>query len=149
MAPRDPRLEALMNHRVIHRYNPELGPGKVRIVEDRTLVVEFPRTGTVLRLAMDSETYLFQVTENNKLQNIIFNDTEKLSVCNVDEKGIDEMSSHKNSILTFKPNVFVKTLTEAMLHSKHPLVILSNDSKFQGVITKKNLLNAVLKRFDQ
>ncbi|MBD3867514.1 MAG: DEAD/DEAH box helicase family protein [Acidobacteria bacterium] len=56
MAPRDPRLEALMNHRVIHRYNPELGPGKVRIVEDRTLVVEFPRTGTVLRLAMDSET---------------------------------------------------------------------------------------------
>jgi glycine betaine/proline transport system ATP-binding protein len=100
-------------------------------------------------LSEDDKTYLFQVTENNKLQNIIFNDTEKLSVCNVDEKGIDEMSSHKNSILTFKPNVFVKTLTEAMLHSKHPLVILSNDSRFQGVITKKNLLNAVLKRFDQ
>ena len=56
MTPLDPRLEALMKHRVIHRYNPELGPGKVRIVEDRTLVVEFPRTGAVLRLAMDSET---------------------------------------------------------------------------------------------
>ncbi len=55
MTPRDPGLDDLMNHRVIHRYNPELGPGKVRIVEDRTLVVEFPKTGTVLRLAMDSE----------------------------------------------------------------------------------------------
>ena len=56
MTPGDPRLDDLMNHRVIHRYNPELGPGKVRIVEDRTLVVEFPKTGTVLRLAMDSGT---------------------------------------------------------------------------------------------
>ncbi len=55
MSPGDSWLKDLMNHRVIHRYNPELGPGKVRIVEDRTMVVEFPRTGTVLRLTMDSE----------------------------------------------------------------------------------------------
>jgi glycine betaine/proline transport system ATP-binding protein len=100
-------------------------------------------------LSEDDKTYLFQVTENNQLQNIIFNDIESLTICNVDEKGIDESSSHKNNILTFKPNVSVKKLTEAMLHSNHPLVILSNDGKFEGLITKKNLLNAVLKRFDQ
>ena len=34
-----------------HRFNPELGIGRVSAIEGRTLVVEFPRTGTTLRLA--------------------------------------------------------------------------------------------------
>jgi hypothetical protein len=37
--------------RLTHRFNPGLGPGLVVSVEGRTLVVEFPRTGTLLRLA--------------------------------------------------------------------------------------------------
>ena len=34
-----------------HRFNPELGIGRVAAVEARTLVIDFPRSGTTLRLA--------------------------------------------------------------------------------------------------
>ncbi len=40
--------------RLTHRHNPGLGPGIVRAVEGRSLVVEFPRSATVLRLAADA-----------------------------------------------------------------------------------------------
>ena len=38
-----------------HRFNPELGIGRVTTLEDRALVVEFPRTGTTLRLAAGAD----------------------------------------------------------------------------------------------
>ena len=38
-----------------HRFNPDLGIGRVTALEGRTLVVEFPRTGTTLRLAAGSD----------------------------------------------------------------------------------------------
>jgi len=41
--------------RLIHRFNPELGPGLVREVAGRTVEVEFPKDGTVLRLAAASD----------------------------------------------------------------------------------------------
>ncbi len=56
MSRQRPDPESLLHHRVIHRYNRELGPGKVRIIEDRTIVVEFPKTGAILRLAVDSNS---------------------------------------------------------------------------------------------
>src|SRR3954469_8955188 len=34
-----------------HRFNPDLGIGRIKAVEHRALVVEFPRSGTTLRLA--------------------------------------------------------------------------------------------------
>ncbi len=37
--------------RLVHRLNPALGPGRVTAIEGRMLVVEFPRSATVLRLA--------------------------------------------------------------------------------------------------
>jgi ATP-dependent helicase HepA len=37
--------------RLVHRFNPGLGPGRVVAVDGRTLVVEFPRGGATLRLA--------------------------------------------------------------------------------------------------
>ena len=37
--------------RLTHRHNPGLGPGVVRAIDGRTLVVEFPRSQTTLRLA--------------------------------------------------------------------------------------------------
>ena len=40
--------------RLTHRHNPGLGPGLVRAIEGRMLVVEFPRAGTTLRLAADA-----------------------------------------------------------------------------------------------
>jgi hypothetical protein len=39
-----------------HRFNPELGVGRVTAIDGRTLVVEFPRTGTTLRLAANADT---------------------------------------------------------------------------------------------
>ena len=41
--------------RLIHRFNPDLGPGLVVTVEHRTVVVRFPETDTVLRLAADAD----------------------------------------------------------------------------------------------
>lgn len=40
--------------RLTHHDNPELGPGRVVRVEERSLLVEFPRAGRQLRLAADS-----------------------------------------------------------------------------------------------
>ena len=39
-----------------HRFNPELGIGRVTAVDGRTLVVEFPRAKTTLRLAAGADT---------------------------------------------------------------------------------------------
>jgi ATP-dependent helicase HepA len=41
--------------RLTHRHNPELGLGRVVAVEARAVVVEFPRSGTRLRLAQASD----------------------------------------------------------------------------------------------
>jgi ATP-dependent helicase HepA len=38
-----------------HRFNPELGIGRVTGLEARTLLVEFPRSGTTLRLAANTD----------------------------------------------------------------------------------------------
>ncbi len=38
-----------------HRFNPDLGVGLVVSVEARAVAVEFPRGGTTLRMAIDSE----------------------------------------------------------------------------------------------
>jgi ATP-dependent helicase HepA len=41
--------------RLIHRFNTDLGPGVVSAVEGRTLVVEFPDSGEILRLAITTD----------------------------------------------------------------------------------------------
>ena len=38
-----------------HRFNPELGVGRVTTVDGRTITVSFPRSGTTLRLARDTD----------------------------------------------------------------------------------------------
>ena len=38
-----------------HRFNPELGIGRVTGLEARTVLVEFPRSGATLRLAADTD----------------------------------------------------------------------------------------------
>src|SRR5512133_3153944 len=43
-----------LGDRLTHGHNPGLGPGRIVAVEGRTLVVEFPRHGTRLRLAADA-----------------------------------------------------------------------------------------------
>jgi ATP-dependent helicase HepA len=41
--------------RLTHRLNPDLGPGRVREVRGRSVVVDFPETGETLTLAADTE----------------------------------------------------------------------------------------------
>ena len=41
-----------------HRFNPELGIGRVAAIEGRALVVEFPRAGTRLRLAANTDALI-------------------------------------------------------------------------------------------
>lgn len=41
--------------RVRHRFNEDLGPGRVLSVEGRQMVVEFPRAGTTMRLALATD----------------------------------------------------------------------------------------------
>jgi ATP-dependent helicase HepA len=41
-----------------HRFNPELGVGRVTALEGRALVVEFPRSGTKLRLAANTDALI-------------------------------------------------------------------------------------------
>ena len=41
-----------------HRFNPELGIGRVKQLEARALVVEFPRSGTTLRLAAGTDALI-------------------------------------------------------------------------------------------
>ena len=41
-----------------HRFNPELGIGRVTAVQGRALVVDFPRSGTTLQLAADTEALM-------------------------------------------------------------------------------------------
>jgi len=45
-----------------HRFNPELGVGRVTAVEHRAIVVHFPMTGTTLRMAANSDA-LVRVSE--------------------------------------------------------------------------------------
>ncbi len=42
-------------HRIRHRFNPDLGPGVVRAIDGRTLLVHFPESDTSLQLAADSD----------------------------------------------------------------------------------------------
>jgi ATP-dependent helicase HepA len=48
--------------RLTHRFNSELGPGRVTAIEGRALVVHFPTSGTTLRLAAHSDA-LVRFTE--------------------------------------------------------------------------------------
>ena len=41
-----------------HRFNPELGIGRVTARDGRSLIVEFPRSGTTLRMAADSDALI-------------------------------------------------------------------------------------------
>ena len=43
------------NDRLLHRFNDELGPGRVVAVDGRTVVVEFPHSEQILRLASNSD----------------------------------------------------------------------------------------------
>ena len=46
-----------------HRYNPDLGPGRVRDLRGRQLVVEFPDAGEILSFAADSDALVPLATD--------------------------------------------------------------------------------------
>ena len=58
MAPNSPRRRWTSGDYLTHRFNPELGIGRISALEARSLVVEFPRSGTTLRLATSADVLI-------------------------------------------------------------------------------------------
>jgi len=51
----DPARSRAAGDYLTHRFNPELGIGRVSALDGRALIVEFPRSGATLRLAADTD----------------------------------------------------------------------------------------------
>jgi len=51
----DPAPSRAAGDYLTHRFNPELGIGRVSALDGRALIVEFPRSGATLRLAADTD----------------------------------------------------------------------------------------------
>jgi ATP-dependent helicase HepA len=49
-----------------HRFNPELGTGRVTAIEGRALVVHFPRSGATLRLAANSDALVPEADQSRR-----------------------------------------------------------------------------------
>ena len=49
-----------------HRFNPELGTGRVTAIEGRVLVVHFPHTGATLRLAASSDALVSEAEQSSR-----------------------------------------------------------------------------------
>ncbi len=54
----DPARSWAAGDYLTHRFNPDLGIGRVSALDGRALVVEFPRSGTTLRLAADTDALI-------------------------------------------------------------------------------------------
>jgi ATP-dependent helicase HepA len=65
-----------------HRFNPELGTGRVTAIEGRVLVVHFPRTGATLRLAANTDALVAE-TEQSRSRELSL--PERLAAGDIDE----------------------------------------------------------------
>jgi ATP-dependent helicase HepA len=65
-----------------HRFNSDLGTGRVTAIEGRVIVVEFPQAGATLRLAAASDALVPKAEAPRRDQRSLF---ERLAVGDVDE----------------------------------------------------------------
>lgn len=65
-----------------HRFNPELGTGRVAAIEGRVLLVEFPHSGARLRLAADSDALVPESARDRRRDRSLI---ERLVTGDVDE----------------------------------------------------------------
>ena len=65
-----------------HRYNPELGTGRITAIEGRVLVVEFPQTGATLRLAASSDALVADAEQSPSADRSLY---ERLAAGEADE----------------------------------------------------------------
>ncbi len=65
-----------------HRFNPELGTGRVTAIERRVLVVHFPRTGATLRLAAISDALVPEAEQSRQRDPSLL---ERLAAGDVDD----------------------------------------------------------------
>jgi ATP-dependent helicase HepA len=65
-----------------HRFNSELGTGRVTAIEGRSLVVHFPQSGTTLRLAASSDALLPETERSPRRDRTLF---ERLADGEIDE----------------------------------------------------------------
>lgn len=67
---------------LIHRFNPELGTGRITAIEGRILVVEFPQAGATLRFAAGSDALIAEADQPRRGDRSLF---ERLAAGDVDE----------------------------------------------------------------
>ena len=65
-----------------HRFNPELGSGRVTAIEGRVLVVHFPHSGATLRLAATSDALVPEVEQSRRRERSLL---ERLAAGDIDE----------------------------------------------------------------
>ncbi len=65
-----------------HRFNPELGSGRVTAIEGRVLVVHFPHTGATLRLAATSDALVPEVEQWRRRERSLL---ERLAAGDIDQ----------------------------------------------------------------
>jgi ATP-dependent helicase HepA len=65
-----------------HRFNPELGAGRVTAIEGRVLVVHFPQHGTTLRLAASSDALVPEAEQSRRRDRSL---VERLAAGDIDE----------------------------------------------------------------
>jgi ATP-dependent helicase HepA len=61
-----------------HRFNPELGVGRVTAVEGRALVVHFPRSGATLRIAASSDALIREIGPGSGIRDPGSEDSERV-----------------------------------------------------------------------
>jgi ATP-dependent helicase HepA len=65
-----------------HRFNPELGTGRVTAIDGRVLVVHFPQTGATLRLAASNDALVAEAEQSRRRDRSLL---ERLTVGDIDD----------------------------------------------------------------
>lgn len=97
----------------------------------------------------NKNNYVFRLTSNGKLRGVSLNNGRELDIAEFEEQVSQKNEREIDKILVSSCGSSVRELMEAMLYSSHPLVIISDSGEFIGIVTRKNILKTLLKRFGE
>lgn len=101
-----------------------------------------------LSISEDKNNYVFQLSSNNKLEKVVVNNETPLPFTEFQNPNIIA-EPKKEVIWTVKSKTILRKLVEAMMYSSHLFVVLSKEGEFHGVVTRRNILKALLKNFER
>jgi glycine betaine/proline transport system ATP-binding protein len=93
--------------------------------------------------------YVFQLTSDNKLKDVFLNKETRLIISEFHDELEHSTENEGERICILSCTVSLKKVMEAMVCSIHPFVILSKDGKFCGVVKRRNIFKALLKKFEK